>query len=104
MRYSQGTIEHDLSGHLGVTTVNQLIAYLRQHLIIDFQGDLTVEMVREFLKDDESRDAKQVLAKLVADGNVNEMMLVVADCLLEPVQRAITDELMRENLRMYSES
>ena len=31
-------------------------------------------------------------------------MLVLADCLLEPVQTALTDDVMREQLRMYTES
>ena len=84
--------------------MNQLIAYLRQNLILDFQGNLNVEMIREFLKDDDSRDAKQLLAKVVADGTVAEMMLVLADCLLEPVQNVLSDVVMQENLRMYSES
>ena len=84
--------------------VNRLIDYLRQHLIIDFQGDLTVAKVRELLAGDDSRDAKSLLTKLVADRKVEDMMLVLADCLLEPVQRALTDEVVREQLRMYSES
>lgn len=84
--------------------VNRLIDYLRQNLMIDFQGDLTVARVRELLAGDDSRDAKLLLAKLVADKKVEDMMLVLADCLLEPVQRALTDEVMREQLRMYSES
>ncbi len=84
--------------------VNRLIDYLRQHLIIDFQGDLTVAKVRELLAGDDSRDAKTLLAKLVADRKIEDMMLVLADCLLEPVQRALTDDVVREQLRMYSES
>jgi len=84
--------------------VNRLIEYLRQHLMIDFQGELTVGKVRELLAGDETRDAKQLLAKLVADRSVEDMILVLADCLLEPVQRALTDEVVREQLRMYSES
>ena len=84
--------------------MNKLIAYLRDNIILDFQGDLSLETVRDLLRDDDSRDAKQVLAKLVADGGVNEMMIVLADCLLDSVQQALTDEVMRENLRMYSES
>lgn len=72
--------------------------------MIDFQGDLTVAKVRELLAGDESRDAKQLLAKIVADKSVEEMMIVLADCLLEPVQTALTDDVMRENIRMYSES
>jgi hypothetical protein len=72
--------------------------------MIDFQGDLTVAKVRELLAGDDSRDAKTLLAKVVADKSVEDMMLVLADCLLEPVQSALTDELMREQIRMYSES
>ncbi len=84
--------------------MNELIAYLRQNLILDFQGELSLETVRELLRDDDSRDSKRLLAKLVADGGVNEMMIVLADCLLETVQQALTNDVMRENLRMYSES
>jgi hypothetical protein len=84
--------------------VNRLIEYLRKHLMIDFQGDLTVGKVRELLAGDDSRDAKALLAKLVADKKVEDMMLVLADCLLEPVQNALTDDVMREQIRMYSES
>jgi hypothetical protein len=84
--------------------VNRLIDYLRQNVLIYFQGDLSVAKVRELLAGDDSRDAKTLLAKLVAEKKVEDMMLVLADCLLEPVQQALTDEVMREQLRMYSES
>lgn len=84
--------------------MNRLIDYLRQHLMIDFQGELTVAKVRELLAGDDSRDAKTLLTKLVAERSVEDMMLVLADCLLEPVQRALTDDVVREQLRMYTES
>lgn len=84
--------------------MNQLIAYLRQNVILDFQGDLDIETIREWLKDDESREARQLLAKLVEDGGISEMVLVLADCLLETVQQALTDAAVREQLRMYTES
>ncbi len=84
--------------------MDQLIAYLRDNLILDFQGDLTLEAVREFLKNDDSRDAKTLMAKMVADRGSNDMLLTLADCLLEVVQKALTDDVMRSNLRIYSES
>jgi thioredoxin-like negative regulator of GroEL len=84
--------------------VNQLIDYLRKNVILDFQGDLNLEMCREFLKDDDSREARQLLAKIVQDKSTNEMILILADCLVEVVQNALTDDVMREQLRMYSES
>ncbi|MGE0551485.1 MAG: hypothetical protein AB7O24_19930 [Kofleriaceae bacterium] len=84
--------------------MQRLIEYLRQHIMIDFQGDLTVGKVRELLAGDDSRDAKTLLAKLVADRKVEDMILVLADCLLEPVQTSLSDEVMREQIRMYAES
>lgn len=84
--------------------MNRLIEYLRQNLMIDFQGDLSVAKVRELLAGDETRDAKTLLAKLVADRKVEDMLVVLADCLTEPVQKALTDDVVREQLRMYAES
>jgi hypothetical protein len=72
--------------------------------MIDFQGDLSVAKVRELLAGDDSRDAKNLLAKLVADRKIEDMLVVMADCLTEPVQKALTDEVMREQIRMYAES
>jgi hypothetical protein len=72
--------------------------------MIDFQGDLSVGKVRELLQGDDSRDAKQLLSKLVAEKKVEDMLMVLGDCLLEPVQKSLTDDVMREQIRMYSES
>ena len=84
--------------------VQRLIAYLRSNVMLDFQGDLTVGKVRDLLAGDDSRDAKQLLAKLVADKNVDDLFLVLADCLLEHVQSSLTDDVMRDNIRLYAES
>jgi hypothetical protein len=84
--------------------VNRLIEYLRQNLLIDFQGELTVAKVRELLAGDDTRDAKNLLAKLVADRKVEDFMVVLADCLAEPLQKALSDDLMREQIRSYAES
>ena len=84
--------------------MNRLIAYLRENLMLDFQGDLTVETVRDLLAGDDSRDARNLLNKVVTDGKVEDMLLVLTDVLLDVVQRALTDEVMREQLRMYSDA
>jgi hypothetical protein len=84
--------------------VNRLIEYLRQNILIDFQGDLSVAKVRELLAGDDSRDAKALLTKLVADRKVEDMLVVLADCLTEAVQKALSDDVMREQVRMYAES
>ena len=84
--------------------MNRLVAYLRDHVFVDFQGDLTIEKVRELLAGDESRDAKNLLSRLTRDGHTNDMMVALADCLLEVVQNALTDEVMREQIRAYTEA
>jgi hypothetical protein len=89
-------------GYIG--RVNRLLEFLRENVFIDFQGDLSVEKLRELLAGDESREAKALLARVTRDRGTNDMLLLLADCLLETIQRALTDEVMREQVRAYVES
>ena len=84
--------------------MKQLIAYLLENLILDFQGDLTLEMVRDFLKGDDSREARALLSKLVEDRGVNDFMLTLADVLKDYVKSGINDDTVREQIRVYAES
>ena len=84
--------------------MKQLIAYLLENMILDFQGDLTLEMVRDFLRDDESRESRLLLSKLVEDRGVSDMMITLADCLQDALKNSITDEVVREQIRTYAES
>ncbi|MCC7000133.1 MAG: hypothetical protein IT370_36375 [Deltaproteobacteria bacterium] len=84
--------------------MKQLIAYLLENMIIDFQGDISLESVREFLRDDDSREARALLNKLVEDGGVSDMMITLADCLQENLKTTISDDTMREQIRTYAES
>ena len=84
--------------------MNRLVAYLLENMIIDFQGDMTLEMVREFLRDDNSAESKALLGRLVEDRGVSDMMIVLADCLQEYLQKGITKEVVQEQIRLYAES
>jgi hypothetical protein len=84
--------------------VDQLIAYLLENLMLDFDGDLSLDMVRDFLRNDDSREAKALLAKLVEDRGVSEMMICVADCLREYLPSGISRDAMGEQIRLYAES
>ena len=84
--------------------MKQLIAYLLENMILDFQGNLTLDMVREFLRDDESRESRLLLAKLVEDRGVSDMMITLADCLQDALRSSITDDVIREQIRTYAES
>src|SRR5262249_1000365 len=85
-------------------TVKQLIAYLLDHLMLDFDGDLTLETVRDFLRDDDSREGRALVAKLVEDRGVEDMMVTLADCLKDYLRTGVNEEVMREQIRTYAES
>jgi len=84
--------------------VNQLVNYLLENLILDFQGDLTLDMVRDFLRDDDSRESKTLLSKLVEDRGVSEMLICIADCLRENLGQGIRQEEVKDQIRLYAES
>jgi hypothetical protein len=84
--------------------LDQLVAYLLENLMLDFDGDLSLDVVRDFLRNDDGREARALLAKLVEDRGVSEMMICVADCLREYLPTGIKREVVAEQIRLYSES
>ncbi|MBK6846979.1 MAG: hypothetical protein IPG96_05320 [Proteobacteria bacterium] len=84
--------------------MKRLVAYLLENLILDFQGDLTLDMVRDYLRDDNSPEARAVLSKLVEERGVSEMMIVLADCLQEYLATGITSDVVVNQIRTYAES
>jgi hypothetical protein len=84
--------------------VNQLIAFLLDHAMLDFSGGLTIEMVKDFIRDDDSREARALLAKVMQDGGVEEMQLTLADCLQEQLRTGLNEDVVREQLKLYVES
>jgi hypothetical protein len=60
--------------------------------------------VRQFLREDDSRESRALLAKLIEDKGVDELLLALADVLKEYIQVGVTDDVVREQLMTYSES
>jgi len=85
--------------------VRDLVRFLLEHAVIDFQGDdITIEKVRQYLREDDSREARALLSKLIEDKGVDEMLVTVADCLNDYIRVGITEDTLREQLGVYSES
>jgi hypothetical protein len=84
--------------------VKELIRYLLENMYLDFQGEISLETVRQFLRGDESREARALLTKLIADKGVDELLLTLADCLKDHLRSGINEEVVREQLSLYSES
>lgn len=84
--------------------MRELARYLLEHAIIDFQGDITIEQVRQFLREDDTREARTLLSKLIEDKGVDDFLIVVADCLKEHIRTGINEDIIRQQLNTYSES
>jgi hypothetical protein len=84
--------------------VRELVRYLLENAYIDFQGDLSIDKVREFLRDDETREGRSLLAKLIDDKGVDDLLITIADCLKDHIRTGINEETIREQLGTYSES
>jgi hypothetical protein len=84
--------------------VKELVEYLLKNLYIDFQGEISVERVREFLRQDDSREARKVLAKIIEEEGVDDLLLTLADCLREHLRHGINEDVVRDQLNLYAES
>jgi hypothetical protein len=84
--------------------VKDLIRYLLNNLQIDFQGEITLDEVRQFLREDDSREARKLLGKLIEDKGVDDMLITLADCLKEYISSGINESTVAEQLRLYSDS
>jgi hypothetical protein len=84
--------------------VKELVGYLLDNMYLDFQGDISVERVRGFLREDDSKEARQLLSKIIEEKGVDDLLLTLADCLREHIRTGVSEQVVREQLATYSES
>ena len=84
--------------------MKELIRYLLENMYLDFQGEISVEKVREFLREDDSRESRRLLAKIIEEKGVDDLLITLADCLKDHLRSGITDDKVREQLQLYSDS
>lgn len=85
--------------------MKELIKYLLDNIYLDFQGEITLETVRNFLREDDGREARALLQKLMENpGSVDDMLITLADCLKEHLQSGINEKVISDQLAMYTES
>ncbi len=85
--------------------MKELIKYLLDNIYVDFQGEITLETVRNFLREDDGREARALLQKLMENqGSVDDMLITMADCLKEHLQTGINEKVISDQLEMYTES
>ncbi len=84
--------------------MKELVRYLLDNMIVDFQGEISFETVRGFLREDDGKEARAVLAKLIEDKGVDEMLITLADCLKEQIATGVNEKVVREQLMLYTDS
>jgi hypothetical protein len=84
--------------------VKELVRYLLENLYLDFQGEISLDTVRQFLRGDDSREARALLAKLIEDKGVDDLLLTLADCLKEHIRSGVNEHVVHEQLTLYAES
>lgn len=84
--------------------MKELVRYLLDHLVLDFQGDISVEKVREFLREDDSKEARQLLSKIIEEKGVDDLLITLADCLKDHIRTGVSEDTLRDQLQLYSES
>jgi hypothetical protein len=84
--------------------VKELVGYLLDNMYLDFQGDISVEKVRAFLREDDSKEARQLLSKIIEEKGVDDLLLTLADCLREHIRTGVSEQVVREQLSTYAES
>lgn len=84
--------------------MRELVRYLLENAVIDFRGEISMDKVREMLREDDSREARSLLSKLIDDKGVDDLLITIADCLKDHIRVGITEDTLREQLTMYSES
>jgi hypothetical protein len=82
----------------------ELIRYLFENLYFDFQGDISVDKVREFLREDDSREARQLLSKIIEEKGVDDLLITMADVLKDQIRTGVNEQDIRDQLHTYSES
>jgi hypothetical protein len=86
------------------TGVKELARYLFENLYFDFQGDISLEKVRELLREEDSKEARALLAKIIEEQGVDDVLITMADCLREHIRTGISEKLILDQLSTYAES
>ena len=84
--------------------MNELAQYLLENIIFDFEGEVTAESVRAFLRQDNNGEARGLMQKIIEDKGIDELLLTLADCLTANLATGITPDVIKEHLTSYAES
>ena len=57
-----------------------------------------------FLREEDSRESRALLSKLIEDKGLEDFMITIADCLKDHLRTGINEDVIKAQLRTYSEA
>lgn len=83
--------------------MKELVQYLLENLYIDFQGDVSMETIKSYLREDDSPEARALLKKIIEEHGVDNLLLALADVLKDRLPTGITEDVVLDELQAYSD-
>ena len=84
--------------------VDELSAYIMEHLVLDLDGEVNMETINDMLMRDGSQIARDLRARLIAEQGPEDFLLALVDCLRESLREGITEEKIQEQVQYYLEA
>ena len=81
--------------------MDELCLYVMQHLVLDLDGDISMEAINEMLVRDGTQLSRDLRARLIAEQGPNEFLLVLVDCLREHLRDGITEDKILDQVKFY---
>ena len=84
--------------------MNQLIQFLLDHLILDFDGEVSRDTLLRCLETDKSPLARDLKSRITQDPDVGEFLVPLADCLRPFITQGIGSDKVREQVQAWVEA
>ena len=84
--------------------MNQLIAFLIEHLMLDFDNGVSLDAIMRLLETDKSPLARDLRSRLANERDVGDLLVPMADCLRPFITGGINSDRIREQLQAWVEA
>ncbi len=84
--------------------MEELCSYILDHIILDFEGEFTMDKLNDMLVRDGSQVSRDLRARLISEQGPDQFLMVLLDCLRESLDEGIGKDKVEEQVRFYLEA
>jgi len=84
--------------------LEELCSYILDHIILDFEGEFTMDKLNDMLVRDGSQVSRDLRARLISEQGPDQFLMVLLDCLRESLDEGIGKDKVEEQVRFYLEA